>query len=104
MTVINNLGCSDTAKKDIWIGDDYWIYIPNAFSPDNDNHNDLFCIEYNAIKESNFIFNIYDRFSNLVYSTNNITDLSCENGWDGTHYETGNDLPMGAYIYEMFFH
>ena len=60
-----------------------------------------------SLKETGLVaegkHNIYDRFSNLVYSTNNITDLSCENGWDGTHYETGNDLPMGAYTYEVFF-
>ena len=103
LSVANNLGCSDTVIKNVWIGDDYWIYIPNAFTPDNDNHNDKFCIEYNAIKESNFIFNVFDRFSNLVYSTNNIVELSCENGWDGTHYKTGNDLPMGTYIYEVYF-
>jgi len=25
------------------------------------------------------------------------------NGWDGKHYKTGNDLPMGTYIYEVYF-
>ena len=23
------------------------------------------------------------------------------NGWDGKHYKTGDDLPMGIYIYEV---
>ena len=49
---------------------------------------------------------VYDRFSTLVYSTENITDLECflnVNGWDGKHYKTGKDLPFGTYIYEMYF-
>ncbi len=50
--------------------------------------------------------NVYDRFSNLVYVTDNIEKLECflnSNGWDGTHYKTGAQLPMGAYIYEVYF-
>ena len=37
----------------------------------------------------------------LVYSTNNITDLDCNNGWDGTYQDTGNPLLMNTYIYEI---
>ena len=106
MIVTNYLGCSDTATKQIWISDEYWMYIPNAFSPDLDGINDVFCIQYNGIRHETFNFNIYDRFSNLVYATADIEKLECflnSNGWDGTHYRTGKDLPMGAYIYEVYF-
>ena len=34
-------------------------------------------------------------------STNNIQDLDCNNGWDGTYQETGNPLLTGTYIYEV---
>ena len=106
MIVADNFGCSDTAVKQIWITDEYWLYIPNAFTPDYDGVNDVFCLQYSGIREETFHLNIYDRFSNLVYVTNKIEDLECllnSNGWDGTHYETGNDLPMGTYIYEIYF-
>tara|TARA_B100000768_G_C11237429_1_gene357885 strand:- start:27 stop:1352 length:1326 start_codon:yes stop_codon:yes gene_type:complete len=99
-------GCSDTTSKNIWISDDYWMYIPNSFTPDNDDINDLFCLTHNGIREATFNFNVYDRFSNLVYATNKIADLECflnTNGWDGKHYKTGNELPMGSYIYEVYF-
>ena len=36
--------CSDTAQNFITITDEYWIYIPNSFSPDNDGVNDKFCL------------------------------------------------------------
>ena len=82
------------------------MYIPNAFTPDYDGVNDVFCLQHHGIREATFNFNIYDRFSNLVYATDKIEKLECflnSNGWDGTHYETGNNLPMGVYIYEVYF-
>ncbi|MEC7863651.1 MAG: CotH kinase family protein [Bacteroidota bacterium] len=103
LIVHDDQGCADTTQNLITITDNYWIYIPNSFTPDHDGVNDKFCLAYNGIRDATFIFNVFDRFSNLVYATNNIQDLSCENGWDGTHYETGNDLPMGTYIYQIYY-
>ena len=108
LIVTDNFGCSDTSFKQLWIADEYWMYIPNAFTPELDGINDVFCIHYNGIREETFLFNVYNRFSELVFATKNIVDLECflnsnENGWDGKHYRTGNDLPLGTYIYEIYF-
>jgi gliding motility-associated-like protein len=103
LIVADDIGCSDTISKIITITDDYWIWVPNSFTPDLDGKNDKFCIAYNGIREATFTFNVFDRFSNLVYSTSNIQDLNCENGWDGKHQSTGNELPMGVYIYKMYY-
>ena len=106
MIVTDDVGCKDTITKQVWITDEYWMHIPNAFSPDNDGVNDLFCLQYHGIREQTFNFNLYDRFSNLVYATDKIEMLECflnSNGWDGTHYKTGKDLPMGAYLYTLYF-
>ena len=105
LIVIDNNGCTDTAFKQIWLEDEFWIYLPNSFTPDDDGVNDYFCLSYNGIIEETFYFNIFSRNSDLVYSTNNILDLKCmtNNGWDGLHYKTGNKLPLGTYIYEIYF-
>ena len=106
LIVTDAFGCSDTTFKQLWIADEYWMYIPNAFTPDHDGVNDVFCLSHHGIREATFYFNVYDRFSNLVYVTENIADLECflnSNGWDGKHYKTGNDLPMGTYVYEVYF-
>jgi len=106
LIVTDNFGCSDTTFKQLWVADDYWMYIPNSFTPDHDGINDVFCLTHHGIREATFHFNVYDRFSNLVYATENIADLECflnTNGWDGKHYKTGNDLSMGTYIYEVYF-
>ena len=104
--VIDNNGCSDTTFKQIWIEDEFWIYLPNSFTPDNNGINDYFCLSYKGIIKETFIFNIFNRGSDLVYSTNNIDDLKCMssgNGWDGLHYKTGNKLPLGVYVFEIYF-
>ena len=106
LIVVDDFGCSDTSFRQVRITDEYWMYIPNSFTPDLDGINDVFCIQFHAVREETFYFNVYDRFSTLVYTTSNITDLECElssNGWDGKHYKTGNDLPMGTYVYEVYF-
>ena len=106
LIVADNFGCRDTTFKQLWITDEYWMNIPNSFTPDYDGINDVFCLTYHGIREATFYFNVYDRFSNLVYATEKIADLECflnTNGWDGKHYKTGNDLTMGTYIYEVYF-
>jgi len=106
LIVMDNLGCSDTIYKQLWVLDDYWMYIPNSFTPDLDGINDVFCIQYHGVRQETFHFNVYDRFSTLVYATSKITDLKCElnsNAWDGKHYLSKKELPLGTYIYEMYF-
>ena len=110
LVVTDSKGCSDNTFQHVQITDDHWIYIPNSFTPDLDGKNDKFCISYHGVREETFTFNVYSRFSELVYSTNNIADLECIydggyliNGWDGKHQITGNNLSMGVYIYEVYF-
>ena len=101
LVVTDENSCKDTTFRNIIVQDKYWIYIPNSFTPDFDQNNDKFCISYNGIREETFSFTVYDRFSNIVYSSSNIYELDCNNGWDGNYQETGNPLPMGTYIYEI---
>lgn len=54
-----------------------FVYVPNAFSPNGDNNNDVLYVRGPVIAE--FVFRIYDRWGELVFET---TDRS--EGWDGT--------------------
>ena len=106
LIIQDDFGCTDTTYNHIWITDEYWMYIPNSFTPDNDQINDLFCISFNGIRTETFLFNVYNRTSDVVFSTTNINEIECflnSNGWDGKHQDTGIDLPLGMYIYEIYF-
>lgn len=54
-----------------------YIYIPNAFTPNNDGKNDMLYVRANGIAE--FYFAVYNRVGQRVFET---SDLSV--GWDGT--------------------
>lgn len=95
--------CTDTTYKNIFVVNDYWMYIPNSFSPDNDNLNDKFCIEYNGIRENNFSFYVINREGEIVFETENSSSLLCStnSGWDGKD-KNGTALIEGTYVYEMY--
>ena len=106
LIVTDENGCSDTTFNQLWVQNEFWIYLPNSFTPDFDGINDKFCLSYNGIRISTFYINIYDRNSGLVFSSNNIDEMLCDlnaKAWDGTHKYSGEELPMGTYIYEMYF-
>ena len=109
LIITDIVGCKDTVSRPVYILKDSYIWIPNVFTPDNEPPNNYFCINPIGIKHDNFIFNIYSRFNELVYSTNKLGDLECvynamnenTNGWNGNHHITQNPLPIGTYFYEI---
>jgi PKD repeat protein len=107
LIVGNNDNCYDTTTNQIWVNNEYYIYIPNSFTPDLDGINDNFCIYYNGIRESTFNFKIYNLRGDVIFITNNLNDISCnnldKNGWNGTHKDSGKEIPVGNYVYEISF-
>ena len=73
--VSNSCGSS---YDDITIGCDCDVYIPNAFSPNGDGLNDEFVISGKGIIADQFTILIFDRWGEIVFTSNNI-----HNSWDG---------------------
>ena len=105
LIVTDDMGCLDTTKHQVWVREEYYMYIPNAFTPDGNNTNDKFCIDYHAIREHTFLFKVYTSLGELIYQTTNPPELNCqlEAGWDGKHYKTKNDLTSDTYIYAIYY-
>lgn len=66
------------------------LYIPNAFTPNNDGKNDLFLVYGNEVKDMKL--NIYNQWGALIFQSNDQTK-----GWDGK--VNGTAQPRGMYIY-----
>lgn len=95
LLVKNNVGCTDTAQVSLKLQcEESRVFIPSAFSPNNDGNNDRFSIKGISIVRHMIIFN---RWGKPVYERNNYIASNGTNGWDGTF--KGEPLPAGAYTY-----
>ena len=91
LTAYSPVGCVnvDTVKIKVYKGPDF--YVPNAFTPNDDQKNDrLRCL---AVGMSMIdFFKIYNRYGQLVYSS-----ALYQPGWDGTI--GGVKQPSGTYVW-----
>lgn len=85
--VANNHGCTYTDQTDIL--DDCIFFLPSAFSPNDDELNDIYYF-YSKIPVTG-VMRIYDRWGNKVFETSDLTQ-----GWDGTF--NGKALNTGVYV------
>lgn len=66
------------------------LFVPNAFTPNQDEHNNKFVIIGNFIKK--FEINVYNRYGEKLF-----TSTSLAESWDGTY--KGETAQEGAYLY-----
>ena len=95
LTAYNEIGCIDTASISIHVFEDLIVYIPNSFTPNGDEANQLFYPVLAQGVEKDFIdFKIYNRWGQLVFESNNP-----EIGWDGSYGNEGRDCEIGTYTW-----
>ena len=84
-------GCQDSDCIDISIlcGD---VFIPNAFSPNNDGYNDELGVYGNCINE--VVFRVFDRWGAMMFEGKETKDK-----WDGKF--KGTPVSTGVYIYQL---
>jgi gliding motility-associated-like protein len=68
------------------------VYVPSAFTPNDDGKNDIFYIRGKGT--ISFELNIFNREGDFIYHSTNP-----DRGWDGTIQGTGDRVPNGAYVY-----
>ncbi|MCB0520076.1 MAG: gliding motility-associated C-terminal domain-containing protein [Saprospiraceae bacterium] len=83
VTVESN-GCSDSDEMTIYVKKDRPIFIPNAFSPNNDGRNDVFFIYAGGNIVSRIkSFLVFDRWGETVFQYYNFQPNDPAFGWDG---------------------
>lgn len=68
------------------------IYVPNAFTPNGDNENDVLFVRGGGITDLKF--SVFDRWGNKVFETENQNT-----GWDGTY--KGNLAEPAVFVYYL---
>ena len=73
------------------------LYIPTAFSPNNDGVNDAFFVQGADIDPARFEMRIVNRWGNLVFETNDVNDV-----WFGpADAESTHFAQDGVYFYNV---
>ncbi len=98
LVVTNADGCADTTDVTISILPDYALFAPNTFTPNEDNVNDIFLLSGVGIKEEGFEFYIYDRWGNMIFKSNKMSQ-----GWNGK-VNSGSDIAQqDVYVWRVRF-
>ncbi|MDP2386188.1 MAG: PKD domain-containing protein [Bacteroidota bacterium] len=96
LTVTNNYGCIDSITHPVTIPEGWAIYVPNAFSPNEDGFNDSFYPQGVGIDEKNFQMWIFDRWGNQIFYT-----TSWDQHWDGKVAGHDNIVQQDTYIWKI---
>lgn len=96
LTIADQNNCRNTDSVHIqviqYICNEPEIYIPNAFTPNDDNTNDILEVRGGQIKE--LLLRVYDRWGEKVFEA-----TQPRQGWDGTY--KGKRVMPGVFVYYL---
>ena len=93
LTANTPLGCFDIYEMTLVVLSEAIFYVPNTFTPDEDEHNQLWKpIFTSGFDIYSFNLQIYNRWGEIIWETN---DASA--GWDGTYGNSSLKVPNGIY-------
>lgn len=93
----NSFGCVDSTSKNIHIIELPWYYIPNTFTPEGNDLNELFKpVFFPGFVPYNYTFTIFNRWGEIIYQTNDIYSA-----WDG--FYNGVKVSTGTYAWQIRF-
>jgi len=96
LVAISDMGCTDTATQIVQLKDVQQLYVPNAFSPNNDAMNEVFMPIITSGKPlTHYQLSIFDRWGEIVFETNDLN-----HSWDGNY--KGSKMPDGLYTWKIF--
>ena len=97
LVVTNSYGCTDTAYNTVVVIPEYAMYVPNAFTPNNnDGLNQMFMPKGVGIDPENFEMLIFDRWGKMIFKTNDVNK-----GWDGRANGGEKIAQIDTYVWKI---
>ena len=87
-------GCVDSITKPIYIQEEFYIYIPNTFIPDENRINDVFSGSFIGVEWINI--EVFNRWGERLFFSDQL-DFK----WDGTY--KGTKVPDGVYTWKLIY-
>lgn len=92
----NPWGCADSLTRNVVVVEEFTMFIPNAFTPDQDGINDVWRFEGIDIDENHFELMIFNRWGEVIHRTNDV-----KAGWNGNVNNGDYYVPDGVYFYRI---
>ena len=95
------LGCSDTAYSTIQVEEALLFYVPNTYTPDDDNFNEIFKPVFTSgFDPYDYTLLIFNRWGEIVFESHDANV-----GWNGTYGSNGEILMVqdGTYTWKIEF-
>ena len=98
LILTSSMGCDSLV---LLVLDFYKIFIPNAFSPNQDGFNDSFTVFSGNQVEAIKSMQVFNRWGGIVFSATDLLPNDLRNGWDGTVDGKGKPAEVGTYVYKV---
>ena len=99
LNVLSAEGCLERHQVIFAVAKNYDVYIPNAFSPNDDSVNDFFMVYGDEnIKEIKNL-SLYTRWGEQVFEGVNLSPNDEPSGWNGMH--KGERMNPGVFVYKV---
>ena len=99
LIVTSQFGCIDTIVKKVKIYEELVYFIPNTFTPDEDDFNNTFHpVFVTGYDPYNFVMYIYNRWGELIFETHD-----SKIGWKGTYGSAAEIAKEGVYTWKINF-
>ncbi|MCB0550993.1 MAG: gliding motility-associated C-terminal domain-containing protein, partial [Phaeodactylibacter sp.] len=97
VTLVDPNGCVVSDQIVVLVDVTRKVFIPNAFSPNDDGVNDFFSIYTDSNVKIVRSFKVFDRWGGAVFSAENFEPNGLQARWDGTY--RGEKVNPGVYVY-----
>jgi len=99
LVATNEAGCTDTTYVSIHVNETLIYYVPNSFTPNDDEKNQVFKpIISQGYKKGTYQFRIFNRWGELLFTSNDP-----ELGWSGDFGPKGLNCQTGTYTWVLNF-
>lgn len=99
LTATNEFGCVDIASATLVVIEELLFYVPNTFTPDRDNYNEVFLPVFTSgFDPYVYVFYIYNRWGELIFESH---DASV--GWKGTYGPDQIQVQDGTYTWKIHY-
>ena len=92
----NMFGCTDTLCQTISMESELLVYVPNAFTPDNDGLNDLLTPSVLGLLPSTYHFQVFDRWGHVVFESYTVGE-----GWNGSFQNGTHYVQEDVYLWRI---